>query len=73
MKILSEWWGQIWPNLAASGLTFGGGWILAKRRLLAEWEKRELAHLTGHQETQNLIKDLANSLDRRAGPQGKAD
>lgn len=53
------WWGQLWPNLAASGLTFTSGLVWARRRLLAEWERREAEHLTRHQETHRLIRELS--------------
>lgn len=50
MKLLWEWWLQIWPNLAASGITFTSGLLWARRRALAELERREQAHLERHAE-----------------------
>jgi hypothetical protein len=72
-----ELWGPIWPNLAASGITFGSGLAWARRQLLKKWEQREIEHLTRHAETHTLIKNLSDRLDRQGvcpeEPTQKAD
>lgn len=57
MKLLWEWWIQMWPNLASSGVTFGLGLLWARRRFLIEMEHRELAHLRRHEELRTLIEN----------------
>lgn len=77
MKLLAEWWSSIWPNLAASGITFSSGLAWARRRFLREWEKRELEHLTHHKETHTLIKNLHAKVEQlnlgQGQPPGKAE
>lgn len=60
MKLLGEWWLQIWPNLAASGLTFGAGLLWARRKFLEEMERRELAHLRRHKELKEMIEEKSS-------------
>ena len=58
-------WGPIWPNLAASALSFGSAWLLAHRYLLNKWEEREAEHLRQHAETHRLIAELSKRLERK--------
>lgn len=58
MSLVAEWWAAIWPNLAASGITFSAGMLWAKRRLLGELERREVAHVKRHRELRSMINDL---------------
>lgn len=63
-KLFGEWWAAIWPNLAASGLTFGSGLLWAQRRALVLLEERERKLLAHHQITHDLVKALHDRLDR---------
>jgi len=58
LKLLWEWWVQVWPNLAASVLTFSGGFVWARRSLLVKLEQRELSHLQRHKELRLMIEKL---------------
>lgn len=55
MKLLGEWWIQIWPNLAASGITFTSGLVWARRKMLVELERQEKQHLKRHGELLALL------------------
>ena len=57
MNLLWEWWLQVWPNLAASALTFTGGLLWARRGFLKEMERRELAHVRRHEEMLHAVKE----------------
>ncbi len=67
-----EFWGPVWPNLAASVITFGVGLLWARRQLLEEWERREAQHLARHEETHRLLKGLHTRLDSQQSS-GKAE
>jgi hypothetical protein len=54
MKLLAEWWAQIWPNLAASGLCVGGAYF----KLRTEAAARHLEVLAVHRATRQIVADL---------------
>lgn len=39
MKLLGEWWTQIWPNLAASGVSLPVAFVWHHRRMKAHVAK----------------------------------
>lgn len=57
-----EFWGPVWPNLAASAVTFAGGWLWAKRRILAELDRRDRIHAAHHAKTHELVRSLHDQL-----------
>ena len=58
LKLLWEWWIQMWPNLASSGVCFLLAFVWAHRKFLAEMERRELKHFQRHEELVAKINDL---------------
>lgn len=55
--------GGVWANLLASGVCLGAGWLWARRQLLRELERREVAHFRRHAETYQLVQGLHARLD----------
>lgn len=54
-----ELWGPMWPNLAASLVTFTAAGLWARAKLL----ERDLAHLERHNELKRMLNRQAPSGD----------
>lgn len=57
-----EFWGPVWPNLAASAVTVVAGWLWARRQVLAELDRRDAAHAAHHKTTHDLVRQLHECL-----------
>lgn len=64
-----EFWGPVWPNLAASVVTVAGGWLWARRRVLAELDRRDRIHAQHHAITHELVRTLHERLTMPMPPE----
>lgn len=62
-------WGPVWPNLAASAVLAAGVWARAKRRMLAELDRRDAIHAENHARTHQLMRDLHERLTAPMPPE----
>jgi hypothetical protein len=67
-----EFWGPVWPNLAASAVTFTSGWLWAKRRMLAELDRRDKIHAAHHAKTHALVQSLHEQVASLTSPGDQA-
>lgn len=73
MQLLSwfnlEFWGPVWPNLAASAVIGTLAWLWAKRKFLAELDKRDRIHAANHVKTHQLVRELHERLTATMPPE----
>lgn len=63
-----EFWGPVWPNLAASAVVGTAAWLWARRSFLAELDRRDAVHAERHAKTHQLLRELHERLPAPESP-----